>query len=162
MWKLNFTKKRVQATCKWPWGVSLDRWPFRVKFNKRKVWNKIAYSKNTASAKSIYTHKKRMMEKIYNAYNYIIHIHTHTYINTYIYTHTPTHTHTHICIYTYIYLSDFLRRYFGLIKRVTKSVTICPPPPSSSSKRFRTYNRMQIVKNLNYLGLPKSNYSLTV
>ena len=36
-------------------------------------------SKNTASAKSIYTHKKRMTEKIYNAYNYIIHIHTHTY-----------------------------------------------------------------------------------
>ena len=181
MWKLNFTKKRVQATCKWPWGVSLDRWPFRVKFNQRKIWNKIAYSKNTASAKSINTHKKRMMEKIYNAYNFIIHIHTHTYINTYIYTHTHTHTHIYIyiymcvcvcvnvcvyvfvcmymyykiiciiyffhhpffvCIYrfstrcilticnhTYIYLSDFLRRYFGLIKRVTKSVTICPPPP---------------------------------
>ena len=60
-------------------------------------------------------------------------------------------------------LSDFLRRYFGLIRRVTKSVTIChPPPPSSSSKRFRTRNRMQIVKNLNFLRLPKSNYSLTV
>ena len=42
-------------------------------------------------------------------------------------------------------LSDFLRRYFGLITRVTKSVTICPPP-SSSSKRFRTRNRTQIVK----------------
>ena len=26
-------------------------------------------------------------------------------------------------------LSDFLRRYFGLIRRVTKSVTICHPPP---------------------------------
>ena len=25
-------------------------------------------------------------------------------------------------------LSDFLRRYFGLIRRVTKSVTICHPP----------------------------------
>ena len=86
--KFKLYKKRVQATCKWPWGVSLDRWPFRVKFNKKKVWNKIAYSKNTASAKSIYTHKKRMTEKIYNAYNYIIHIHTHTYIYTYIYTHT--------------------------------------------------------------------------
>ena len=36
-----------------------------MKFNKRKVWNKFAYSKNTASAKSIYTHKKRMTEKIY-------------------------------------------------------------------------------------------------
>ena len=62
-------------------------------------------------------------------------------------------------------LSDFLRRYFGLIRRVTKSVTICQPPtphPSSSSKRFRTRNRMQIVKNLNFLGLPKSNYFLTV
>ena len=170
MWNLNFTKKWVQATCTWPWGVSLDRWPFRVKFNKRKVWNKIAYSKNTASAKSIYTHKKRMMEKIYNAYNFIIHIHTHTYINTYIYTHTHTkhiyiniYIYIYIYIYTYIYLSDFLRRYFGLIRRVTKSVTICPPPPpSSSSKRFRTWNRTQIVKNLNYLGLPKSNYSLTV
>ena len=55
-----------------------------MKFNKKKVWNKIAYSKNTASGKSIYTHKKRMTEKIYNAYNYIIHIHTHTYIHTYI------------------------------------------------------------------------------
>ena len=94
-----------------------------MKFNKRKVWNKIAYSKKTASAKSIYTHKKRMREKIYNAYNYIIHIHTHTCIFTYIY------THTHTYLYTYIYLSDFLRRYFGLIRRVTKSVTICPPPP---------------------------------
>ena len=39
-----------------------------MKFNKKKVWNKIAYSKNTASAKSIYTHKKRMTEK------YIMHI----------------------------------------------------------------------------------------
>ena len=58
-------------------------------------------------------------------------------------------------------LSDFLRRYFGLIRRVTKSVTICPPP-SSSSTRFRTRNRTQMVKNLNYLGLPKFNYSLTV
>ena len=26
------------------------------------------------------------------------------------------------------FLSDSLRRYFGLIRRVTKSVTICPPP----------------------------------
>ena len=26
-------------------------------------------------------------------------------------------------------LSDFLRRYFGLITRVIKSVKICPPPP---------------------------------
>ena len=59
-------------------------------------------------------------------------------------------------------LSDFLRKYFGLIRRVTKSVTICQPTPSSSSKRFRTRNRTQIVKNLNFLGLPKSNYSLTV
>ena len=25
-------------------------------------------------------------------------------------------------------LPDFLRRYSGLIRRVTKSVTICPPP----------------------------------
>ena len=66
-----------------------------------------------------------------------------------------------ICVNAHL-LSDFLRRYFGLIRRVTKSVTICPPPPSSSSKRFRTRNRMQMVKNLNFLGLPKSNYSLTV
>ena len=155
MWKLNFTKKRVQATCKGPWGVNLDRWPFRVKFNKRKVWNKIAYSKNTASANTIYTHKKRMRKKIYNAYNYIKHIHTHTYIYTYIY------THTHTYIYIYIHISVwFLRRYFGLIRRVTKSATICPP--SSSSKRFRTWNRTQIVKILNFLGLPKTNYSLIV
>ena len=42
-------------------------------------------------------------------------------------------------------LSDFLRRYFGLIWRVTKSVTTCPPP-SSSSKRLRTRIRTQIVK----------------
>ena len=28
-----------------------------MKFNKKRVWNKIAYSKNTASANSIYTHK---------------------------------------------------------------------------------------------------------
>ena len=70
-----------------------------MKFNKRKVWNKIEYSKNTASAKSIYTHKKRMTEKIYNAYNFIIHIHTQTYINTYFYTHT--HTHIYIYIHTY-------------------------------------------------------------
>ena len=80
-----------------------------MKFNKRKVWNKIAYSKNTASANSIYTHKKKMTEKIYNAYNFIIHIHTHTYINTYIYTHTHTH------IYIYISQSDKAdRRYTGL------------------------------------------------
>ena len=102
-----------------------------MKFNKRKVWNKITYSKNTASAKSINTHKLRMTEKIYNAYNYIIQTHTHTYIYTYIYTHTHIYIYIyiHIYIYTYIYLSDFLRRYFGLIRRVTKSVTICPPPP---------------------------------
>ena len=68
-----------------------------MKFNKKKVWNKIAHSKNTASAKSIYTHKKRMTEKLYNAYNYLIHIHTHTYIYTYIY------TFTHIYIYRYIH-----------------------------------------------------------
>ena len=66
-----------------------------MKFNKKKVWNKIAYSKNTASAKSIYTHKKRMTEKLYNAYNILIH--THTYIYTYIY------THTHLYIYRYIW-----------------------------------------------------------
>ena len=35
-------------------------------------------------------------------------------------------------------------------------------PTSSSSKRFRTWNKMQIVKNLTFLGLLKSNYSLTV
>ena len=172
-----------------------------------------------------------MTEKIYNAYNFIIHIHTHTYINTYIYTHTHTHTYTYIYIYIYIYMcvcvcvcvnvcvyvcvcmymyykiicfiyffrhpffvclyrfstrcilticnlipnflfghmvTDFvtrlmrpkyllkkshsymyvyiyihtyscvifLRRYFGLIRRVTKSVTICPPPlpPPNASK----------------------------
>ena len=34
--------------------------------------------------------------------------------------------------------------------------------PPSSSKRFRTRNKTQIVKILNFLGLPKSNYSLTV
>ena len=39
-----------------------------MKFNKRKVRNKIAYSKNTASAKSISTHKQRKREK------YIIYI----------------------------------------------------------------------------------------
>ena len=69
-----------------------------MKFNKKKVWNKIAYSKNTASAKSIYTHKKRMTEKRYNAYNYIIHIHTHTYIYTYIYTHTQIYIDIYIHI----------------------------------------------------------------
>ena len=126
----------------------------KIVFKKWEI-NRCCCSKNTASAKSIYTHKKRMRKKIYNAYNYIKHIHTHTYIYTYIY------THTHTYIYTYIYLSDFLRRYFGLIRRVTKTVTICPPP-SSSSKRFRTWNRTQIVKNLNFLDLPKSSYSLTV
>ena len=73
-----------------------------MKFNKQKVWNKIAYSKNTASAKSIYTQKKRMTEKIYNAYNFIIPIHTHTYIYTYIYTHT--HTYIYRYIRTYICL----------------------------------------------------------
>ena len=67
-----------------------------------------------------------------------------------------------ICVNVHL-LSDFLRRYFGLIRRVTKSVTIChPPTPSSFSKRFRTRNRMQMVKSLNFLGVPKSNYSLTV
>ena len=66
-----------------------------MKFNKKKVWNKIAYSKNTASAKSIFAHKKRMTEKLYNAYNILIH--THTYIYTYIY------THTHLYIYRYIW-----------------------------------------------------------
>ena len=110
-------------------------------------------SKNTASAKSIYTHKKRMTEKIYNAYNYIIRIHTHTYIYTYIY------THTHTYIYTYIYLSDFLIRYFGLIRRVTKSVTICPPP-SSSSKSFRTWNRTQIVKNHQLFRITKVQFQI--
>ena len=35
-----------------------------MKFNKKKVWNKIAYSKNTATAKSIYTHKKKDDGKI--------------------------------------------------------------------------------------------------
>ena len=59
-----------------------------MKFNKKKVWNKIAYSKNTASAKSIYTHKKRMTEKLYIAYNYIIHIHTHIHIHIHLHTHT--------------------------------------------------------------------------
>ena len=43
-------------------------------------------------------------------------------------------------------LSDFLRRYFGLIKCVTKSVTICPPPPSTSSKRLRIRLKTQIVE----------------
>ena len=96
---------------------------------------------------------------------YISYIYIYTYI--YIYIHIDTYICMYVCmyvyiyIYIYIYLSDFLRRYFGLIRRVTKSVTICPPP-SSSSKRFRTRNRMQMVKNLNFLGLPKSNYSLTV
>ena len=71
-----------------------------MKFNKKNVWIKIAYSKNTASAKSIYTHKKRMTEKIYNAYNYIIHIHTHTHT----YTHTFTHTHTYIYRYIHTYI----------------------------------------------------------
>ena len=78
------------------------------------------------------------------------------------FTYTYIYIHTHIYIYTYIYLSEFLRRYFGLIRRVTKSVTICPPPPSFFSKLFRTWNRTQIVKNLNFLGLPKSSYFLTV
>ena len=132
MWKLNFTKKRVQATCKWPWGVSLDRWPFRVKFNKRKVWNKIAYSKNTANAKSIYTHRKRMTEKIYNAYNYIIHIQTHTYINTYIYTHTHTHK------YIYIYLTGFSKR----LSTVTSPVSRIPPPPIPS----QTFQSQALIK----------------
>ena len=44
------------------------------------------------------------------------------YMCVYMYIYIYTHTHTHI------YLSDFLRRYFGFITRVTKSVTICPPP----------------------------------
>ena len=126
-----------------------------MKFNKRKVGIRL-HIVRIQRVLNLYKHnKKRMMEKVYIAYNYIIHIHTHTYIYAYIY------THTHTYIYTYIYLSDFLRRYFGLIRRVTKSVTICPPP-SSSSKRFRTWNRTQIVKILNFLGLPKSSYSLTV
>ena len=34
-------------------------------------------------------------------------------------------------------------------------------PPPYSTKRFRTRNKTQIVKILNFLGLPKSNYSLT-
>ena len=34
-----------------------------MKFNKKKVFDKIAYSKNTASAKSIYTHKKGSRKK---------------------------------------------------------------------------------------------------
>ena len=86
-----------------------------------------------------------------------------TYIHTHTYTHTFTHTHTHIYIYTYIYLSEFLRRYFGLSRRVTKSVTIChPPPPPSSRNASELGIRTQIVKNLNFLGLPKSNYFLTV
>ena len=46
------------------------------------------------------------------------------------------------CVNAHI-LSNFLRRYFGLITRVTKSLTTCP---SSSSKRFRTRNETQIVK----------------
>ena len=37
-----------------------------------------------------------------------------------------------------------------------------PIPPPSSSKRLRTRNRMHMVKSLNFLGIPKSNYSLTV
>ena len=66
-----------------------------MKFNKRKVRNKIAYSKNTASAKSIYTQTKEE-GKIYNIYNYIIYIYT--------YTHTYTYTFTHTYIYIYIYI----------------------------------------------------------
>ena len=62
-----------------------------MKFNKRKVWNKIAYSKNTASAKSIHTHKKRMTK------NYIMQI-IYLYIHTHTYTQTFTHTHTYIYI----------------------------------------------------------------
>ena len=52
-------------------------------------------------------------------------------------------------------LSDFLRRYFGLITRVTKSVTICPHALSSSSKRFRTRNETQIIKKSHLFRITK-------
>ena len=67
-----------------------------MKFNKKRVWNKIAYSKNTASANSIYTHKKGSRKKyiMHKIISYI-YIHTHTY--------TQTFTHTHIYIYRYIH-----------------------------------------------------------
>ena len=58
-------------------------------------------------------------------------------------------------------LSDFLRRYFGLITRVTKSVTVCPPSPPLPNASEPGMRRKSL-KNLNSLGLPKSVYSLTV
>ena len=70
-----------------------------MKFNKRKVRNKIAYSKNAASAKSISTHTTKEEGKIYNIYNHIIYI----YIHTHIHIHIHLHTHIHVYIYTYIY-----------------------------------------------------------
>ena len=42
-----------------------------MKFNKRKVGNKIAYNKNAASDKSIYTHKQRKRERAFpNLYGF--------------------------------------------------------------------------------------------
>ena len=96
-----------------------------MKFNKRKVGNKMAYSKNAASAKSISTHKQRKREKIHNIYNYI-YIHTHTH------THTFTHTHTHTHIYIYIYI--FIHMHIWLVfrkgyRQLQAQSPEYPPPP---------------------------------
>ena len=97
-----------------------------MKFNKRKVGNKMAYSKNAASAKSISTHKQRKREKIHNIYNYI-YIHTHTHTHTF----THTHTHTHTYIYTYIYSYICISGWFfeKAIDSYKPSVPSTPPPP---------------------------------
>ena len=60
-----------------------------MKFNKKKKFGIRLHIVRIQRVLNLYIHtKKRMTEKLYNAYNYIIHIHTHTYIYTYIYTFT--------------------------------------------------------------------------
>ena len=78
-----------------------------MKFNKRKVGNKMAYNKNAASAKSISTHKQRKGEK----YMYIIYIYIYIYIYTYIHTHI--HIHIHLHTHTHIYLTIIPRTRVG-------------------------------------------------
>ena len=62
-----------------------------------------------------------------------------------------------MCIFCLIFLKSTLAS-LG----VSQSLQRYASPPPSSSKRLRTRNKTQIGKILNFLGLPKSNYSLTV